>query len=181
MISRRSHCRFSRTCALGSLGLPFSGTLTTQARDWARKFRWRAGRSRGWPSSLSQSQRAHLDAALVALARDPPEALLVHATPILGQNRATIVAFALEHRLPSFTSSALMAHDGFLGSYAPDLVALWRRAADFVDRILRGGNSAEMPVEQPTKFEFVINLKAARAIGLDVPRHLLVLADEVIE
>jgi putative ABC transport system substrate-binding protein len=74
-----------------------------------------------------------------------------------------------------------MARDGLLWSYAPDPVALWRRAADFVDRILKGANPAEMPVEQPTKFWFVINLKTARAIGLDVPPLLLAQADELIE
>ena len=74
-----------------------------------------------------------------------------------------------------------MVRDGMLASYAPDGVALWHRAADYVDRILKGGNPAEMPVEQPTKFELIINLKTARAIGLDVPRPLLLLADEVIE
>jgi putative ABC transport system substrate-binding protein len=125
--------------------------------------------------------REDLDAALVALERNPPEALLVHPTPILFRNRGLIVTFALQQRLPSFTGSAPMVRDGMLASYAPDSVTLWRRAADYVDRILRGANPADMPVEQPTKFELVINLKTAGAIGLDVPRPLLLLADEVIE
>jgi putative ABC transport system substrate-binding protein len=117
--------------------------------------------------------RDDLDGALAALARNPPEAL--------SQNREVIVAFALQQRLPSFTSSALMARDGPLVSYAPDPAAIWRRAPDFVDRILKGVNPAEMPVEQPTKFESVINLKTAGAIGLDVPPLLLAQADELIE
>jgi putative ABC transport system substrate-binding protein len=79
----------------------------------------------------------------------------VHPTAILFENRAAILAFALQHRLPSFTGSAAMARDGVLASYAPDTVNLWRRAADYVDRILKGANAAEMPVEQPTKFELV--------------------------
>jgi putative tryptophan/tyrosine transport system substrate-binding protein len=131
--------------------------------------------------SIPIKVREDLDAALAALARNPPEALLVHITPILQQHREVIVAFALQQHLPSFTQSAVMVRDGLLVSYAPDPVALWRRAADFVDRILKGANPAEMPVEQPTKFWFVINLKTARAIGLDVPPLLLAQADELIE
>ena len=131
--------------------------------------------------SIPIKRREDLDAALVELARSPPEALNVHPTAVLFENRAAILAFALEHRLPSFTGSALMARDGVLASYAPDTVNLWRRAADYVDRILNGANPAEMPVEQPTKFEFVINLKTAKALGLTVPQSLLARADEVIE
>jgi ABC-type uncharacterized transport system substrate-binding protein len=131
--------------------------------------------------SIPIKVREDLDGALAALARNPPEGLVVHPTPILFQNREVIVAFALQQRLPSFTSSVVMVRDGLLVSYAPDAIALWRRAADFVDRILKGANPAEMPVEQPTKFEFVINLKTARAIGLDIPPLLLSRADEVIE
>ncbi len=74
-----------------------------------------------------------------------------------------------------------MTRAGLLASYSPDPVDQWRRVADYVDRILKGANPAEMPVEQPTKFELVINLKTARAIGLDLPQSLLMRADEVIE
>lgn len=122
-----------------------------------------------------------LSAALAALADTLPEALDVHITPILAANVDAIANFAVRHGLPSCTGSAAMTRAGLLVSYAPDPVNLWRRAADYVDRILRGANPAEMPVEQPTKFEFVINLKTAKAIGLAVPQPILMRADEVIE
>jgi putative ABC transport system substrate-binding protein len=122
-----------------------------------------------------------LDKALGSMARHRPDALLVHATPVLQvHNRATI-AFALKQRLPSLTHSAQMARDGLLLSYAPDLVEEWRVVAGYVDRILRGAKPAELPVEQPTKFQFVVNLKTARAIGIEIPSSLLGRADEVIE
>ena len=105
----------------------------------------------------------------------------MHPTPILLANLDTIVTFALRHRLPSLCDSATMTRAGLLASYAPDNVELWRRAADYVDRILRGANPAEMPVEQPTKFGLVINLRTARAIGLSIPEAFLLRADEVIE
>jgi putative ABC transport system substrate-binding protein len=131
--------------------------------------------------SVPINRREDLDAALADLARNPPEALSVHPTPILLQNRPVIVAFALQQRLPSFTSSAAMVRDGVLVSYAPDPVDRWRRAADYVDRILKGANPAEMPVEQPNKFELLINLKTAKALGITIPQLLLARADEVIE
>jgi len=125
--------------------------------------------------------REDLDAALAALAETLPEALDVHITPILATNVDAIASFALHHRLPSSTASTNMIRAGLLVSYAPDPVDLWHRAADYVDRILKGANPAEMRVEQPTRFEFVINLKTAKAIGLAVPHSILMRADEVIE
>ena len=105
----------------------------------------------------------------------------MHITPLLMENRATIVAFALQQHLPMFSESKSVTRDGALASYAPDPVDQWRRAADYVDRILKGANPAELPVEQPTKFEFVINLKTAKALGLAVPQSTLMRADEIIE
>ena len=106
---------------------------------------------------------------------------MVHPTPILFNHGDEVATFALQQRLATYTNSTVMVRDGLLASLAPDLVGLWRRGADYVDRILKGANPAEMPVEQPTKFEFVINLKTARGIGLEIPPLLLARADEVIE
>jgi len=131
--------------------------------------------------SIPIKTREDLSAALAALAENLPEALDVHITPILAANVDAIANLALHHGLPSSTGSAAMVRAGLLVSYAPDPANLWRRAADYVDRILRGANPAEMPVEQPTKFEFVINLKTAKALGLEIPDKLLALTDEVIE
>jgi len=131
--------------------------------------------------SIPIKNREDLDTALAALADNLPEALDVHITPILAANVDAVATFALHHGLPSSTGTAAMARAGLLVSYAPDPRDLWRRAADYVDRILKGAKPAEMPVEQPTKFEFVINLKTAKAIGLAVPHSILMRADEVIE
>lgn len=131
--------------------------------------------------SIPIKTREDLGAALTALAQNLPDALDVHITPILAMNVDAIAKFALHHHLPSFAASAAMARAGLLASYAPDPVNIWRRAADYVDRILRGANPAEMPVEQPTKFEFVINLKTAKALGLTIPHLILMRADEIIE
>ena len=89
--------------------------------------------------------------------------------------------FALDHRLPAIGNFTFWARDGLLMSYAPDWVHMWRRAAEYVDRILKGAEPADLPVEQPTKFEFVINLKTAKTLGLTFPPGLLAIADEVIE
>ena len=92
-----------------------------------------------------------------------------------------IIAFAVEHRLPAIGYVTQWARDGLLMSYSTDPADQWRRAGYYVDRILKGAKPADLPVEQPTKFEFVINLKTARAIGLELPPSLLRQADEVIE
>jgi putative tryptophan/tyrosine transport system substrate-binding protein len=96
-------------------------------------------------------------------------------------HRNTIIQLAAQYRLPTIYYFRYFATDGGLISYGPDEIDLFRRAADYVDRILKGANPATLPVQQPSKFELVINLKAARAIGLTVPPALLARADEVIE
>jgi putative ABC transport system substrate-binding protein len=121
------------------------------------------------------------DAAFATIARSRPDALFTHSGPLLFEHRREIIDFALDHRLPAIGTSTAWARDGLLMSYAWDEVAAWRRAADYVDRILKGAKPAELPVEQPTKFEFVINLKTAGAIGLDLPYLFIARADEVIE
>jgi putative ABC transport system substrate-binding protein len=131
--------------------------------------------------SMAISTSEDLVKATTGMARNPPDALLVHPTPVLQTHNQTIVAFARTWRLPTLTANSQMAREGLLLSYAPDLVDGWRIAAGYVDRILRGAQPAGLPIEQPTKFQFVINLKTARAIGIEISPSLLAQADEVVE
>src|SRR5450759_3679045 len=131
--------------------------------------------------SISALSRNELADALTAAAKDPPDALIV-LSPIYAAYRNEVVEFAAKTKVPlSFDTSGLAREPGALLSYGADLLALFRRAATFVDRILKGAKPADLPVEQPTKFELVINLKTAKALGLTVPPALLTRADEVIE
>jgi putative tryptophan/tyrosine transport system substrate-binding protein len=96
-------------------------------------------------------------------------------------NRAKIATFAQKSRLPSVYSGRTFVDAGGLMSYGPSDPDLFRRAATFVDKILKGAKPGDLPVEQPTKFEFVINLKTAKALGLTIPQSMLLRADEVIQ
>jgi putative ABC transport system substrate-binding protein len=109
------------------------------------------------------------------------DALYVCADPLVVTNRVRISSFALAARLPTMFGQRENVEAGGLMSYGPNFVDLHRRSADYVDKILRGTKPVELPVEQPTKFDLVINLTTARAIGLTVPWMLLGRADEVIE
>jgi putative tryptophan/tyrosine transport system substrate-binding protein len=103
------------------------------------------------------------------------------ATPTCTDRRAVIIATAARHKLPTVYVSRFTALDGGLISYGPDFRDPYRRAAGYVDRILKGEKPADLPVQAPTKFELVVNLKTANALGITVPPTLLTHADEVIE
>jgi putative ABC transport system substrate-binding protein len=109
------------------------------------------------------------------------DALFVGGGPLTTTNQVRINTLALAARLPTISVIRENAEAGALMSYGPHFPSLFRRAADYVDKVLRGAKPAELPVEQPTKFELVINLKTAKALGLEVPPSLLARADEVIE
>jgi putative tryptophan/tyrosine transport system substrate-binding protein len=119
--------------------------------------------------------------AFALIAREHPDALVVSASAVNVANRRLIVEFAAQRRLPAMYATREFVSAGGLISYGVDFADLFRRAAGYVDKILRGTKPADLPVEQPTKFELVINLKTAQSLGLDVPDKLLALADEVIE
>jgi putative tryptophan/tyrosine transport system substrate-binding protein len=124
---------------------------------------------------------ADIATAFTIIDREKLVALHVHPTPIINTNRLRIAALAIERRILTATGFSTLVRDGILMSYGPDQVDSWRGAASFVDRILRGAKPAEMPVERPTKFLFVINLKTANALGVVFPSQLHSRADEVIE
>jgi putative ABC transport system substrate-binding protein len=122
-----------------------------------------------------------LDRAFTAILEHRPDALVVLSDPLLNVHRKPIVAFAAKNRIPTAYRLRDAVDDGGLMSYAVNLTELNRRAASYVDRILKGAKPGDLPVEQPTKFELVINLKTAKALGLTIPPSLLVRADQVIE
>jgi putative ABC transport system substrate-binding protein len=123
---------------------------------------------------------ADLAGAAAALSKSRPDALLVIPSSLFGALRDRLVQLAVAYRLPSVLSADAVRAGG-LASYSPDPKAQFRRAAYFVDRILKGAKPGELPIEQPTKFELVLNLKTAKALGITIPHSVLVRADEVIQ
>jgi putative ABC transport system substrate-binding protein len=122
-----------------------------------------------------------LDEAFEAIVRARSGALVVVADRLFLHNRARIVAFATRHRLPGVYAYRELVEAGALMSFGPSYADMHRRAATYVDRILKGAKAADLPVEQPTKLELIVNLKAARALGLTVPPSVLARADEVLQ
>ena len=121
-----------------------------------------------------------LEKVIAEVARMRADALIVRADPLFVSNRDQIASLALRHALPTMAEGELFTSAGCLASYAPDLLGTSRRLAVFVDKILKGAKPGDLPIEQPTKFKFVINLKTAKALGITVPQTLLLRADEVI-
>jgi putative ABC transport system substrate-binding protein len=122
-----------------------------------------------------------IETAIVALGREPRGGLVLMPDSFVFAHRAPIILAAARNNVPAIYSLPTFARDGGLLSYGPDTVDIFRRAAPYVDRILRGEKPADLPVQFPTKFEMVLNLKTAKALGLAVPPSILVRADEVIE
>jgi len=116
-----------------------------------------------------------------ALNKERPDGLYVPGGQLLTTNRERIAAFALKSRLPSMYQRREAVDAGGLMYYGADLADSYRRVANYVDRILKGAKPADLPVEQPKKFEFVINLKTAKQIGLTIPQRVLARADKVIK
>ena len=116
-----------------------------------------------------------------AMSKERPDGLYVPGGPLMGANRKRIAGFALKSRLPSMYSRREAVDAGGLMSYGADLADSYRRVAYYVDRILKGAKPADLPVEQPTKFELVINLKTAKQIGLTIPPEVLARANRLIK
>jgi putative ABC transport system substrate-binding protein len=125
--------------------------------------------------------RGKIDDAITAFAGQPNSGLIVLPHPNTIANRRSIMALALRHGLPAIYPYRYFATDGGLMSYGPDQIDQWRGVAAYVDRILKGEKPANLPVQAPTRYELVINLKTAKALGLDLPPTLLARADEAIE
>jgi putative ABC transport system substrate-binding protein len=124
---------------------------------------------------------AEIEPAIVTLGREPGGGLVLTGDTFMFAHRAPIISTAARNKVQAVYGISDFARDGGLLSYAPDLVEPFHRAATYVDRILRGAKPAELPVQLPTKFEMVVNLKTAKALGLTVPPSILLRATEVIE
>jgi putative ABC transport system substrate-binding protein len=131
--------------------------------------------------SLGVRTREEIEDALTTIVRERPGALLVLADRLFLHHRMRIMDFAAQHRLPGVHAYRELVEVGGFMSYGPSYADMHRRAATYVDKILKGAKPADLPVEQPTRFQLVINLKTARMLGLEIPPTLLARADEVIE
>jgi putative tryptophan/tyrosine transport system substrate-binding protein len=121
------------------------------------------------------------DGAFSAMTKSPPDGILMVTDILTVLNRKRVMEFAEQHRLPAIYEFDFLAHDGGLMAYGPDTDAVFDRAAGLADRILKGAKPADLPLELPTRFQFAVNLKAAKAIGLTIPEGILLRADDVIE
>jgi putative ABC transport system substrate-binding protein len=138
-------------------------------------------RSVGVDAAVSEIRRAQDIAPAIARLKDQADALYVPGDPLVIANRLRINTFALMARLPTIMTTRDQIEAGGLISYGPNVPDQFRRAAEYVDKILRGAKPGDLPIEQPTKFDLIINLITAEALGLTMPPTLLTRADEVIE
>jgi putative ABC transport system substrate-binding protein len=166
--------KLSRVGILRNPANPFHIGSSDQAREAAQamgiKLQFIAARSTG-----------ELDDAFAAIQKDRPDALVVFADRVFLHNRRRISDFALEQRLPTAVTHQELVESGSLLSVGANYPDMHRRAAAYVDKILKGAKAAELPIEQPTSFELVINLKTAKAFGMLIPAAVLLRADRVIE
>jgi len=131
--------------------------------------------------SIEARQPGDFEKGLSAAARAGAQALITTEDALMNGHRAEIIRLATRHRLPPISGLRIFAEAGSLLSYGPSTPDLWRRAAGHIDRIFKGTKPGDLPVEQPTQFELIINLKTAKALGLTIPQLLLMRADEVIQ
>ena len=130
---------------------------------------------------LQVSGPEDFDAAFHGALQGRVQALMMIQSALYATHRARIAELALRNRLPTISGETGYAQAGGLMNYGPNIPESWRRAAWYVDRILKGAKPGDLPIEQPTKFELVINLKTAKALGLTIPQSILVRADEIIQ
>jgi len=160
---------------------PGSGATAKTEKEYATRAQ-AAGRSLGFVVQLIDAGRpVDLDRAFAEMTRWRANALVVMSYATLLQERTRIMALAAEQRLPAVYAYRENVMDGGLMSYGPDVSDQFRRSAAYVDRILKGTKPSDLPIQQPTKFELLINLKTAKALGLTIPQSVLLRADEVIQ
>jgi putative ABC transport system substrate-binding protein len=155
--------------------------------DSLSDYQWKATSSAAAPFGLRLAgvellkQPYDYDGALASVPSDHRRTLIMPIAPVFYRDRERLADFGIRHQIASMYAVREFAEAGGLLSYGPDFPAIFRRVAEYVDRIAKGAKAADLPVEQPTKFELVINQKTAKAIGLEIPDKLLALADQVIE
>jgi putative ABC transport system substrate-binding protein len=130
---------------------------------------------------VSVTDTSEVDAALRAVTETDDQAIITMEDAFIASQRARIIDAAMRHHLPVMGEFRLMTEAGGLMSYGPNQLNMWHRTAYYLDKIFKGVSPADLPIEQPTKFELVINLKTAKELGLAIPPALLATADEVIE
>jgi putative ABC transport system substrate-binding protein len=166
--------RVSRTAVLWNAANPYSALVFKETTAAARTLGVEL-------QSLEIREPADIDGALEAATGQHADALITVEDPLTGDLRKKIAEFAADHRLPTISGLRMFADAGALMSYGADLADINRRSVVYVDKILKGAKPSDLPVEQPTTFELVINLKTAKSLGLTIPPQLLARADEVIE
>lgn len=147
-------------------------------RDYTQQYGRQLGLSTDY---FATRTRDELERAFAAMAKDPPQAISLFADGFAMQYRQSIIDFGLSHRAPVVSGWPVFARSGALFTYGPHLSSSYRRLAYYVDRILKGARPSDLPIEQPTKFELVVNLRTAKTLGLKVPTSIVLSADEVIE
>jgi len=164
----------SRVAIMWNTNVPGNLLEYKQAGDAARSMRLQL-------QSAEVSSVDDFERAFSALKTGGAQALIVAGSGLTSTNARQIANLAMKHRLPSMVSSRDRVDAGGLIAYGPNLAELWRRSATYVDKILKGAKPGDLPIEQPSKFELIINVKTAKALGLTLPQSLLLRADEVIQ
>ncbi len=164
----------ARVAIIWNADNPYPALVFRQTENAARLLKLEA-------QSLEVRTPDDVNSALEAAVRGKANALITVEDPLTVNHRKQIADFAAKNRLPTISGLREYVDAGGLLSYGPALAELYRRAADYVDKILKGAKPSELPVEQPTKFELVINLRTAKGLGLEIPPDIVAIADEVIE
>ena len=154
---------------------------TAYYQDWVRELAIMPKRPTSEIVAAPVRDQVELEAAIAAIARNPGGGLIISADVFNTTHRRLIISLAERHRVPTVYFTRYFATEGGLLSYGPDIPDIFQRTATYIDRVLNGAKPADLPAQAPTKYELVINLKTAKALGLDVPTALLARADEVIE